>query len=128
MTEHEDGSRKDGTRTVVSLSPGARAGFALALVLLVAAGYLFWAPIQLYPADGFPIMCGSGAQPPGDELGAAACGSVNDIRRWQAAAVAAAAVIVALGSVYAFGVRRRRESTIASSRAARSAADRPSTD
>ena len=59
----------DGTRTVVTLSVGARVGMTIALVLLVGAGYLLWSPIQLYPSDGFPIMCGSGAQNPADTLG-----------------------------------------------------------
>ena len=65
----------------------------LALVLLVAAGYLLWSPIQLYPPQGFPIKCGSGAAPPDNELGTAACGSVNVIRQWQAGGLAAAAVL-----------------------------------
>jgi len=108
----------DGTRTVVTLSVGARVGATIALVLLVGAAYLLWSPIQLYPSDGFPIMCGSGASLPADTLGTAACGKVNEIRQWQAGAMAAAAVVVAAGSVYAFGTRRRREALIGSDRAA----------
>jgi hypothetical protein len=108
----------DDTRTVVTLSVGARVGATIALVLLVGAAYLLWSPIQLYPSDGFPIMCGSGAQLPADTLGTAACGKVNEIRQWQAASLAAAAVVVAVGSVYAFGLRRRRESLIGSDRSA----------
>lgn len=104
----------DDTRTVVTLSVGARVGAVLALLLLVGAAYLLWSPIQLYPGDGFPIMCGSGARMPGDNLGTAACGQVNVIRQWQAGSLAAAAVVVAAGSVYAFGLRRRREALIGS--------------
>lgn len=100
-------------RTVVTLSTGARVGAVVAVVLLVVAGYLLWSPIQLYPSEGFPIRCGTAANPPTDELGKAACGSVNLIRQWQAGAVAAAGVVVALGSVYAFGTRRRQERLIA---------------
>ena len=80
MAEHED-----GTRTVMSLSTGARVGATVALVLLVGAGYLLWSPIQLYPVDGFPIMCGTAVSPPDNDLGTAACGDINIIRRWQAA-------------------------------------------
>lgn len=103
------------TRTVVTLPTGARVGAVLALLLLVGAGYLLWSPIQLYPTDGFPIDCGSAASPPDDQLGSAACGSVNTIRQWQAGALAVGAVVVALGAVYAFGVQRRREPVIGSS-------------
>lgn len=128
MTEHVDDTRDDDTRTVMSLSTGARAGIVLALVLLVAAGYLLWSPIQLYPPEGFPIKCGSAAVPPDNELGTAACGSVNVIRQWQAGGLAAAAVLVGVGSIYAFGVRRRRESLIGSDRPTRSGARAASTD
>jgi hypothetical protein len=103
---------EDGTRTVVTLSVGARVGATIALVLLVGAAYLLWSPIQLYPSEGFPIMCGSGAHNPADTLGVAACGKVNEIRQWQAGSLAAAAIVVAAGSVYAFGLRRRRETLI----------------
>jgi len=99
-------------RTVVTLSIGARVGAVVAAVLLVVAGYLLWSPIQLYPSNGFPIKCGTAARPPKDELGRAACGNVNAIQQWRAGAVAAAALVVALGSVYAFGTRRRQERLI----------------
>lgn len=97
------------TRTIVTLSTGARVGVVLALLLLIVAAYLFWSPIQLYPSTTFPIKCGSAANPPGDELGRAACGDVNIIRQWQAAGFVVAALVLAAGSVYAFGVRRRHE-------------------
>lgn len=99
----------DETRTIVTLSVGARVGVVLALLLLIVAGYLFWSPIQLSPsAGGFPVKCGSAANPPGDQLGAAACGQSNVIRQWQAGAFLAAALVVAIGSLYAFGVRAVR--------------------
>jgi hypothetical protein len=103
-----------GTRTVLTLSVGARVGAVIALLLLVGAGYLLWSPIQLYPSDGFPIACGSAAYPPGDDLGIAACGDVNTIRQWQAGSMAVAALVVAVGSLYAFGVGRRTERLIGS--------------
>lgn len=102
------------TRTIVALPRGARLGMVLSLLLLVLAGYLFWSPIQLAPTAGFPVMCGSAAAPPTDDLGKAACGDVNLIRQWQAGAVAVAALVVAIGSVYAFGVVRRRETLLGS--------------
>jgi hypothetical protein len=105
---------EDGTRTVLTLSIGARVGAVIALLLLVGAGYLLWSPIQLYPSDGFPIMCGTAANPPADELGGAACGDVNRIRQWQAGTVAVAALVVAAGALYAFGLRRRTERLIGS--------------
>ena len=104
----------DDQRTVVTLSVGARIGATIALLLLIAAAYLLWSPIQLYPSEGFPIMCGSGASIPGDELGTAACGKVNEIRQWQAGVMGAAALVVAAGSVYAFGLRRNTEALIGS--------------
>lgn len=98
------------TRTIITLSAGARLGAVLSLILLVLAVYLYWSPIQLAPpSGGFPIHCGSAAAPPTDDLSNAACGQINEIRQWQAGTVVAAAVVLALGSVYAFGVRRRDE-------------------
>lgn len=107
MPDHEA-----GTRTVVTLSVGARVGAMIGVLLLVGAGYLLWSPIQLYPADGFPIMCGTAVSPPDNDLGTAACGEVNVIRQWQTGSLAVAAVVVAVGSLYAFGVHRRRERLI----------------
>jgi hypothetical protein len=113
MAEPLDPPRRETSeRTVLTLSTGARVGAMLAVLLLIVAGYLLWSPIQLYPGDGFPIMCGSGAQLPGDNLGSAACGKVNEIRQWQAGAVALAALVVALGSAFAFGFRRHREALL----------------
>lgn len=105
---------QDGTRQVVTLSVGARVGATIALLLLVGAAYLLWSPIQLYPSDGFPIMCGSAANPPSDGLGVAACGEVNRIRQWQSGSLLVAALVVAAGSVYAFGIGRRSERLIGS--------------
>jgi hypothetical protein len=114
------------TRTVVTLSVGARVGATLSLLLLLVAAYLLWAPIQLYPSDGFPIMCGTAANPPADELGRAACGEVNVLRQWQSGAFAVAAVVVTLGSMYAFGVHRRQERLIATDSSADE--DEPTSD
>jgi hypothetical protein len=104
------------SRTIVTLPVGARIGAVLGLVLLIGAGYLLWSPIQIYPADGFPIKCGSATSLPNDDLGTAACGDVNIIRQWQAGTLAVAGLAVALGSLYAFGVQRRREPVIGSTR------------
>lgn len=106
----------ESTRSVLTLTVGAKLGATLGLLLLVGAAYLLWSPIQIYPSDGFPIMCGTAASPPGDELGTAACGQINVIRQWQAGALAVAALVVLAGAVYAFGVNRRTESLIGSER------------
>jgi hypothetical protein len=55
-------------------------------------------------------------------LGTASCGKVNEIRQWQAGSLAVAAFILAAGSVYAFGLRRRREALIGSERSAETGA------
>lgn len=104
------------TRTIVTLSTGARLGTSAALVLLVVAAYLLWSPIQLYPTAGFPIDCGTAAAPPADALGAAACGEVNVIRQWQVGGLVASAAVIALSSLWAFGVRRREETLIGDER------------
>jgi len=104
----------DETRTIVTLSVGARVGMVLALLLLIVAAYLFWSPIQLYPSATFPVKCGTAASPPGDNLGQAACGDVNMIRQWQAAGFVGAAIVLAVGCVLAFGVHRREGSLIGS--------------
>lgn len=119
---------EDDTRTIVTLSVGARVGAVVAVLLLVAAGYLMWSPIQLYPSNGFPIMCGTAAAPPVDELGSAACGDVNVIRQWQAGSVTLAALFVAAGSIYAFGVRRRGERLIGSPASSDTEPSTPSSD
>lgn len=97
------------SRTGVSLSVGARIGVLVAGVLAVIAGVLFWSPIQLYPANTFPVQCGTAGNPPKNDLGKAVCGDVNVIRQWQAGGFAATSVWVLVGSVYAFGLRRRVE-------------------
>lgn len=112
VDDERGASSESDTRTVVTLPVGARIGVTIALLLLIAAAYLLWSPIQLYPADGFPVKCGTGVVPPSDELGDAACGYVNIIRQWQAGALAVAAAVVAVGSVYAFGLGRRTERLI----------------
>ena len=63
-------------------------------------------------------MCGTGARPPADELGTAACGQINQIRQWQAGALAVAALVVLAGAIYAFGVNRRTEALIGRERVA----------
>lgn len=102
----------ESTRSVLTLTVGAKLGATLGLLLLVGAAYLLWSPIQIYPSDGFPIMCGTAASPPGDELGTAACGQINVIRQWQAGALAVAALVVLAGAIYAFGINRRTEALI----------------
>lgn len=88
------------------LSLGSRLSLVAGVLLLIAAAYLFWGPIGHDVAGSFPAKCGSAAKPPHDDLGKAVCGSVNDVRRWQAAAMLAAGVTVAVGGVLSFGVTR----------------------
>lgn len=93
-------------RTVFSLSYGARICLLLGALLLLASGYLFWSPIGTSVPDAFPASCGSAASPPRDSLGKAVCGSLNEQREAQAAAALGAAVVVILGGLLAFGVKR----------------------
>src|SRR5690349_10203360 len=93
-------------RTVLSLSLGARLALVVGLLLLVLAAYLFWGPIGHDVPNGFPANCGSAAKPPHDTLGKAVCGSINEVRLAQSLAVLAAAVVVALGGLFAFGLTR----------------------
>jgi hypothetical protein len=90
-------------RIVFSLSIGARICLIVGALLLLFAGYLFWAPVGQSVPSGFPAKCGSAAHPPDDTLGKAVCGSINDERRSQALALLIAAVIVAGGGLLAFG-------------------------
>jgi hypothetical protein len=76
----------------------------LSLLLLLLAAYLFWGPLGQDVTSNFPAKCGSAAHPPGDSLGRAVCGSINAERRAQALTALAAAIIVAVGGVFAFGV------------------------
>jgi hypothetical protein len=93
-------------RTVLALSVGARVCLIVGGLFLVWAAYLFWGPIGHDVAGGFPARCGSAAQPPVDTLGKAVCGSINDIRRAESLAAAAAALVVVLGGMLGFGFTR----------------------
>jgi hypothetical protein len=99
-------SASTAARTVFSLSTGSRICLIVGALLLVFAGYLFWAPLGHSVGTGFPARCGSAAHPPHDTLAKAVCGSVNDERRAQSLSMLVAAVIVVVGGVLAFGATR----------------------
>lgn len=109
MTAEEEAAAKatpTDNRRVWSPTVGSRICLILGALLLLFAAYLFWGPLGRGVAGGFPADCGSAAKPPGDTLGKAVCGSLNDERRTQALTALVAAVIVAAGGVIAFGVDR----------------------
>ena len=51
-------------RRVFSLTTGARICLIVGALLLVFAGYLFWAPVGQSVPSGFPAKCGSAAASP----------------------------------------------------------------
>lgn len=98
----ESAPRED--RLVISLNQGTRVCLVLSTLLLLVAAYLFWGPLGREVANNFPAKCGSAARPPGDTLGKSVCGTINAERRAQALTAVGAALIVAVGGVFAFGV------------------------
>ena len=97
------------TRVVTSLSTGARAAIVGAGLLLLAAVFFLVAPIEQPTQAGPPFRCGTAVAPlEGDFAGSICAGQV---RRQQllAATLGAAAVVLAGGGVWAFGVRRRTQ-------------------
>jgi hypothetical protein len=95
------------TRTVYVLHRGARVCFLLAVLLLLLAGYWLFAPIDV-PVQGQPMFrCGSAIQPPSGDLAKSVCGRIYQDRQLRAGLVAGAALVTAVGGLFAFGGTRR---------------------
>jgi hypothetical protein len=95
------------TKTRYVLHQGARVCFLLAVLLLLLAGYLLLAPIDV-PVQGQPMFrCGSAAQPPGGDLSKSVCGRINQDRQLRVGFVTGAALVTAVGGLLVFGGSRR---------------------
>ena len=97
------------TRTVTTLSLGARLSLLGGLLLLILAAYFTFVPIQFDTQDGSPFRCGSVADPVGGTFARNVCADRNRINEYRAIATGAAAVVVGLGGALAFGLVRRKE-------------------
>ncbi len=97
------------SRTVLVVSTGARICITVALLLLLAAAYLFWSPLEKPTKEGIPFGCSSAANPPTDPFQKKVCGKINQRRQMQAGSLVVAAVIVGAGGVLTYGASRRVE-------------------
>lgn len=96
-------------RRGVSLKLGARIGLVLAVLMLVFAAFHLWAPVDITGRGGLQFDCGSVIDPPSGPLQVANCGRVVDRQRMIVIFTGIGALVVAAGSIYAFGMNRRRE-------------------
>ncbi len=78
-------------------------------LLLLAAAYLFWSPLEKPTKEGIPFGCSSAANPPTDPFQKKVCGKINQRRQMQAGSLVVAAVIVGAGGVLTYGASRRVE-------------------
>ena len=100
------------TRIVTSLSSGARASVVAAVLFVLSALFLLFDPIEQPTQAGPPFRCGTALAPAQGDFAASICSGL--VRRHQllAAALGLAAVVVALGGIWAFGVRRRTQQKV----------------
>jgi hypothetical protein len=96
-------------REVVSLSRGARVCVLGAVLLLLAAAYLLFAPIEKDTSTGQAFGCGSALNPAQGAFPEAVCGKRAQTVRLRAGTLTAAAMFVGLGGVWVFGVDRRTQ-------------------
>jgi hypothetical protein len=97
------------TRTVTSLSLGARLSLLAGLVIAAFAVYLYFVPIEFVTPAGSAFRCGSAADPVSDTFGRNVCADRNKIQRYRAITVGSVALLVAVGGAAAFGLSRREE-------------------
>jgi hypothetical protein len=97
------------TREVVGLSKGARIAVLVALLLLVAALFFLFVPLEKGSSTGQPFRCGTAASPEHGDFPDAVCGGLSTRFRLGAGALGVAAVVVGAGGVWAFGTVRRVE-------------------
>jgi hypothetical protein len=96
-------------REVVSLTRGARACVLVAALLLLAAVFLLFAPIEKNTSTGQAFGCGSALNPAQGAFPEAVCGKRAQTVRLRAGTLTASALIVGLGGVWTFGVNRRTQ-------------------
>ena len=104
-----DGPR---TREVLVLSTGARVGLLLAALVTVAAGMVWWIPVERLVPPAPPIACGSAAQPVTEQPAAGLCGALAQRDRVVAAGLLCAAAVLAVGSPLVFGSERRLQTAV----------------
>ena len=92
----------------MSLKLGARIGMVIAALMLVFAGFHLWAPVDIRGQGGLQFKCGSVLNPPSGALQVVTCGGVVERERMKVVFTGIGALVVAVGSVYAFGTNRRR--------------------
>jgi hypothetical protein len=97
------------TREVVGLSRGARIGVLLALLLVVAALFFLFVPLEKASSTGQPFRCGTAASPEHGDFPDAVCGGLSSRFRLGAGALGVAALVVGAGGIWAFGTVRRVE-------------------
>jgi hypothetical protein len=97
MTDHHE------EHTDLNLRVPTRIGLIVAAVLLVAAAYFYWVPVNLATQQGAAFGCGSAANPPADQFQKSVCLNTTDIYKYRAMAFAAAAILVGGLSYIFFG-------------------------
>ena len=97
------------TRTVTSLSLGARLSLLAGLIVGAFAVYLYFVPIEFVTQAGSAFRCGSAADPVSDTFGRNVCADRNKIQKYRAITVGSSALLVAVGGAAAFGLSRREE-------------------
>lgn len=96
-------------RDVLVLSRGARLGLLLAALLAVVAAVLWWLPVERLAPPAPPVPCGTAAAPVTAPAAVQLCGALAQRKRVEATGFAAAALVLAGGSVLVFGADRRRQ-------------------
>jgi hypothetical protein len=100
---------------VTSLRLGARIGVTIAALILVFAAYEAWVPVDITGYRGIQFNCGSVIRPPSGLFQVNTCGAVVDRQRTKMIFSIIAAVVLAAGSIYAFGFNRRHEQIVVDS-------------
>jgi len=95
------------TREVLVLSTASRVGLLLAALVLVAAGVVWWLPVERLVPPAPPVPCGSAASPVTAQPAAGICGALAQRDRVIAAGLLVAAAVLAVGSPLVFGADRR---------------------
>ncbi len=92
-----------------SITTGAKASVVAALVLLVAATFILLDPIEQPTTSGPPFRCGTAMDPAQGAFAASFCSGVVRGQQLLAAAFVVSALAVALGGIWAFGIRGRAQ-------------------